>query len=117
MTRDEFIDGYMQRSKIDPKYRTATGFDTPGWPRIALPCACGDPSCNGWAMVTDSPEGISGQMFYAPEDEQRKYLASLPAELLTGDDPSDSPTARVMEVNYKIIKKLNDEYDITRKGE
>ena len=32
MTRDEFITGYMERSRLDPAYRTEDGFQIPGLP-------------------------------------------------------------------------------------
>lgn len=49
MTRDEFIDGYTSRSKLT---RNADGFTLPGCPpRIAVICHCGDPECEGFAMV------------------------------------------------------------------
>lgn len=60
MTRDEFIDGYMARSDIDPKLRLPDGFDVPGYiPRIALPCSCGDETCAGWAMIANDPETVA----------------------------------------------------------
>lgn len=60
MTRDEFIDDYMARSGIDPDLRLPDGFDVPNYiPRIALPCACGDEACVGWAMIANDPETVS----------------------------------------------------------
>jgi len=56
MTRDEFIDGYMARSGIDPEFRTEDGFVVVGSRRVAVPCACGDEACSGWAMV--SPDDV-----------------------------------------------------------
>ncbi len=54
MTRDEFIDGYMARSKLKPSYRTEDGFRITDCPRrYALPCACGEEICDGWAMVSE----------------------------------------------------------------
>lgn len=51
MTRDEFIDGYLERSGYT-KYRTADGFqvgNTQPW--LALECYCDEETCEGWAMV------------------------------------------------------------------
>lgn len=60
MTRDEFIDGYMTRSGIDPNLRLPDGYDVPGYiPRIALPCACGEEQCEGWAMIANTPAEIA----------------------------------------------------------
>ena len=52
MTQDEFIVGYMQKSEIPASFKTEDGFDWgDGFRLYALPCACGDESCDGWAMV------------------------------------------------------------------
>ncbi len=65
MTRDEFINGYMKRSKIPVSCRTADGFKRGGFRRYALPCACGDASCEGWAMISE--EGREDhERFYGP---------------------------------------------------
>ncbi|HWE75049.1 MAG TPA: hypothetical protein VG328_17950 [Stellaceae bacterium] len=58
MTRDEFIDGFMKRSNIDPAMRTDEGFFLGKYERIALPCHCGEPECDGWAMVPKDAESI-----------------------------------------------------------
>lgn len=62
MTKDEFIDGYMARSKLDPALRTAEGFNSghaayPG--RIAIPCSCDYGGCQGWVMIRDDPESLA----------------------------------------------------------
>jgi len=62
MTRDEFITAYKIPSAVE---RTTTGFKIDGFERVALPCACGEDICNGWAMV--SSEMIDDHMlFFAP---------------------------------------------------
>lgn len=43
MTREEFIQGYCERSKIDRERLFKS--------RRVIPCDCGDESCRGWAMV------------------------------------------------------------------
>lgn len=51
MERQEFIDGYCKRSGVtwgDLSRRF-----------VALPCHCGEASCEGWAMVTNDPENIA----------------------------------------------------------
>ena len=66
MTRNEFIDGYIERSELDPAYRTEDGFLVPGAQRrIALPCACGELICEGWAMVPEEGQKDHEQ-FYGP---------------------------------------------------
>jgi hypothetical protein len=65
MTRDEFIDGYMRRSGLPVEYRTPDGFVVPGSMRkVALPCACGEDVCEGWAMI--------GEMFAAEHRRQQQ---------------------------------------------
>lgn len=67
MTREEFIDGYVKRSEIE-KYRTPDGYKIGERARIALPCACGDEKCDGWAMVADNPDDIeTHNTLYAPK--------------------------------------------------
>ena len=42
------------------KYRTKDGYMiTSGRGKIALKCTCGEPECEGWAMVSDDPTSIS----------------------------------------------------------
>jgi hypothetical protein len=57
MTRDEFIDGYMERSGISREFRTEDGFRWPGmesrYTHHALPCNCGEGVCDGWAMISE----------------------------------------------------------------
>lgn len=51
MTKDEFITSYGERSGIG-RYRTEYGYNINGWKRYAVPCNCGDPVCQGWAMIS-----------------------------------------------------------------
>lgn len=63
MTRTEFILGYLSRSELPVSSRIEDGVmidpiaDYPG--SIALPCACGDEECQGWAKVRNDPESIA----------------------------------------------------------
>ena len=51
MTKDEFIDGYVERSNISA-YRTDYGFFLPGsQPTYAKVCHCEEEGCLGWAMI------------------------------------------------------------------
>lgn len=53
MTRDEFIDAYIARSGIPREARTPDGFVVSNTAaRRALPCDCGEPQREGWAMVS-----------------------------------------------------------------
>ncbi len=55
MNRDEFIDGYMERTAKSGHaslQRTSDGFTSGKHRRIARPCACGEDCCDGWAMVS-----------------------------------------------------------------
>ena len=56
-----FIQAYCDRSGIPDADRTETGFDLGGWRQYALPCDCGDPECEGWAMVSE--EGRATQLY------------------------------------------------------
>ena len=67
MTRTEFIKAYAKRSNMSDKW-AVLGFlefdDRYVW--VALPCACEDESCEGWAMV--SPSSVASHLeLYAPE--------------------------------------------------
>jgi hypothetical protein len=59
MTKDEFIDGYIKYNGLSAECRTADGVATPLSRLVALPCACGEPVCEGWAMVADQPHHIA----------------------------------------------------------
>lgn len=55
MTRDQFIDGYLERSGLE-QYRTPDGFHTPwAMPKRAVPCRCGEAGCQGWIMGPAKP--------------------------------------------------------------
>lgn len=61
MTKEEFIAGYCQRSKIIEEQLNDLNL-------VALPCACGAEGCEGWAMILNHPDSIAIQMqFYAPD--------------------------------------------------
>lgn len=67
LTRDEFIERYLIRSDLPLSYKVDGGFDFDGRRYLALPCACGDDMCEGWAKVRDDPEEIATHMrLYAP---------------------------------------------------
>ncbi len=69
MTRNEFIEGYMRRSDLDLTYRTDDGFRIDGYRCYALPCACGEDMCEGWAMVSE--EAVeTHNLLYAPKQSE-----------------------------------------------
>jgi hypothetical protein len=54
MTKDEFIDYYCRNSQwVREQFEKH---------RVALPCYCGDDSCQGWASVTNDPDLIEEHM-------------------------------------------------------
>lgn len=63
MTKAQFIDRYVAASDISREE-----FDE--W-FVALPCACGDETCEGWAAVSNDPFHIKmhAQM-YMPAEEK-----------------------------------------------
>lgn len=50
MTEDEFIASYCKRSGVTWEWLSLR--------RAALPCACGNEGCEGWAMIPNDPESI-----------------------------------------------------------
>lgn len=64
MTREEFIDGFTSRSKLE-QYRTPTGYKIGSREYLALACACGNDLCEGWAMV-NAAEVDTHEQLYAP---------------------------------------------------
>jgi hypothetical protein len=63
MTKEEFIEAYCARSKVTWQWLSQY--------MVALPCACDDAACQGWAMV--SPEGADSQIaLYGPEGPERE---------------------------------------------
>lgn len=65
MSKDEFIEGYCTRSGITWEWLSG-----PEGMRVALPCACSDEGCQGWAMVRNDPESIAVHTtLYGPDNE------------------------------------------------
>lgn len=54
MTKEDFIAGYCERSGVT--WNELSQFE------VALPCACGEDGCNGWAMVSNNPLSIKAHM-------------------------------------------------------
>lgn len=54
VTREEFIDSYIERSgHPDVIERLRSGIKVGDRVLLALPCSCG--KCEGWAMISDDP--------------------------------------------------------------
>lgn len=76
MTRKEFVTAYAQRSGLSDE-RACIGLVKVGDHRmIALPCACGEESCEGWAML--GIEAVLHHLFFnAPDPIRDAYCATV----------------------------------------
>lgn len=80
MTRTEFVKAYAKRSNVSDAY--AEFGEIVDGPRtiIALPCACGNPACEGWAMMGAS--AVHDHLFYdAPEKLRQAYCDAVEGNL------------------------------------
>lgn len=91
MTRDQFIEGYLSRSGIPMSAKTDDGFRVGGREYVALPCACGDEKCDGWAKVSKNDEDIATHSdLYAPTSTHtgsRPTSPSRPARRACSGNP------------------------------
>jgi hypothetical protein len=75
MTREEFVRKYAAHSGLTERthYALMGILDCGGgYVKVALPCGCGEPGCEGWAMV--SAEGVIPHLeFAAPEPLRSAY--------------------------------------------
>lgn len=72
MSRTEFIKRYAERSGVSSEWAVLGFIEAGNRIKIALPCACGDDGCEGWAMV--SPDSVLSHLeLYAPEPLQSAY--------------------------------------------
>lgn len=72
MTKEEFIDKYIKLSELE-EYRTPDGYHIPGMAQqIAIACCCGDPLCEGWAMIANAPIEIECHRFRQEVRKERK---------------------------------------------
>jgi hypothetical protein len=51
VTREQFIEQYMERAELSVAYRRSDGYQIGSHRRVAVPCACGEDICTGWAMI------------------------------------------------------------------
>lgn len=76
MTRTEFVRAYAHRSELSDKWAPLGYIDVAGKVLIALPCACDQEGCEGWAML--SAESVDHHLrFYAPEPLRTAYHRSV----------------------------------------
>ena len=73
MTKEEFIAGYVERSRPGTPSIEATkdGCRARGNEWLALPCHCGEDVCDGWAMIRDDAESIADHLRFhgrAPDE-------------------------------------------------
>lgn len=79
MTREEFIRAYADRSGLPAEAAqfAAVGLlDVGGTTQTALPCACGDYRCEGWAILSASAV-VAHLELYAPNDLRRAYADAV----------------------------------------
>ena len=96
MTRDEFIDGYLARSGLgEEATRLPTGYAIGDLVTYALPCACGDDVCGGWAMVSAESVGVHFEL-YAPAEDRAAY------EITTSELPTEPATPVYSDTNGEL---------------
>jgi len=59
MTKQEFIDGYCKRSNIS--------WDELKETQVVLPCNCGEDVCDGWAMITNTPDLVEHHIKFSSD--------------------------------------------------
>lgn len=76
MTRTEFIQGYAERSGLDASFAGIGLLPVGSKTLVALPCACGEDDCPGWAML--SADSIDSHMrFSAPDELRDTYVKAV----------------------------------------
>jgi hypothetical protein len=77
MTRTEFVRAYAIASNKSARLAPVGCVDCgDGFVMVAIPCACGEVSCPGWAML--SPETLLLHLeFSAPEPLRSAYLETV----------------------------------------
>ena len=76
VTRAEFVRDYARRSRLSDEFAAQGLIRAGAQVLVALPCACGDDGCAGWAML--SADGIDYHLRYdAPEELRKAYVACL----------------------------------------
>lgn len=76
MTREEFIKAYAARSNLSDEWAVLGFIQIGDMYQLAMPCGCGDESCEGWGMV--GPSNIDSHLrMYAPDELRSAYLKAI----------------------------------------
>lgn len=78
MTRTEFIKAYVKRSGLPEdaaRFAEIGRLRVGDWTQFAMPCGCGDETCEGWAMVGD--DVLEHLFFNAPSDLRDAYRKAV----------------------------------------
>src|SRR5690606_6463421 len=76
MTRTEFVRAYAARSGLDDEWAVLGFIKVGESTKIAMPCACGEEGCEGWAMI--GAEHISHHLaFNAPDKLRLAYREAI----------------------------------------
>lgn len=65
MTRAEFVRAYAANSGLSSEWAVLGLIDVGSRKLIAMPCGCGDETCQGWAMLS-SESVLDHLQLYAP---------------------------------------------------
>jgi len=79
LSRAEFVRAYAARSGLSDKYAVLGILDVAGTVLVALPCACDDEGCEGWAMLGASNVNSHLEL-YAPEPIRSAFRALAQGE-------------------------------------
>lgn len=69
MTREDFIRAYARRNGSSDQWAGIGLMEFGGKTLFALPCGCGEPPCEGWAMVT--PDSALHHLFFCTTEPLR----------------------------------------------
>ena len=77
ITRSEFIRAYARESGLpEPQFSAMGVLDVDGHALLALPCACGDKTCQGWALLS-AEQIITHLTFHAPDALRIAYRMAV----------------------------------------
>jgi Papain family cysteine protease len=111
ITQQEFIDGYCKRSNVTWEKLSQT--------RVALPCRCDDPTCDGWAMVFNDPVSVKDHLSTnAPPLNQPQGVIKMKARYNWQPDLPDHrdhmfeiPFSRVIPLSIDLSSKFPPPFD------
>lgn len=78
MTREEFVKGYAKRSNKSAEWAPLGFMQGGSMVFIALPCACGEEGCEGWAMVSN--EHVLDHLFFRVPEPLRSAYREVTAD-------------------------------------